>query len=274
MGSVETSDFAKCNKAIAALIEELDNPNFESSFVTALRKVVPFDLAMISIYDRDNVFAPDCALPFGISEDVLEKYYASTYRFSPFFQMHKRGLRGGIYQMEKLAHSSVLKKPTRNMDILEIDHSEEVGYSTIGWPKRLREIGLAIRLSSTQTVQVALYRVGASHYRPGEVESLAAISQVMGSLYRRFRSRAGERRQQPQSMVAQSLQELAAHMLSPRELEVITLIVEGQSGENIARMLGVGEETVKTHRKRAYQKLGVKSHVELFVLLISQMKRA
>lgn len=273
MRSVSTNDFAKCNKAIATLIEELDNPNFESSFVTTLRKFVPFDLAMISIYDRDSVFAPDCAIPFGICEDVLAKYYASTYRYSPFFQMHKRGLRGGIYQMEKLAQSSTLTKPTHNMDILEIDHYEEVGYSTIGWPKRLREIGLAIRLSNTKTAQIALYRVGASDYRPREVESLNAVSQIMGSLYRRFRAKADERQQRSQSMVSQSLQELAFHILSPREQEVITQILEGHSGENIARMLGVGEETVKTHRKRAYQKLGVKSHVELFVLLISHLQR-
>ncbi|MBV2143032.1 helix-turn-helix transcriptional regulator [Falsochrobactrum sp. TDYN1] len=273
MRSVETSDFAKSNKAIAALIDELDNPHFESSFVAALKKVVSFDLAMISIYDQDSVFAPNYPLPFGISDDVLEKYYASTYRFSPFFQMHKLGLRGGVYQMEKLANSSILQKPTRNMDILEIDHSEEVGYSTIGWPKRLREIGLAIRLSSTQTVQVAMYRVGTAHYRPREVESLNAVSQIMSSLYKRFWTSASERRQQPSSMIAKSLQEMACHTLSPRELEVISLIVEGQSGENIAHTLGVGEETIKTHRKRAYQKLGVKSHVELFVLLINRLKK-
>ncbi|MFC0246003.1 helix-turn-helix transcriptional regulator [Falsochrobactrum ovis] len=273
MRADETNDFAKYNKSIAALVEELDNPNFESSFVTTLRKFVPFDLAMISIYDRDSVFAPDCAIPLGICEDVLAKYYAATYRYSPFFQMHKRGLRSGIYQMEKLAQSSILKKPTRNMDILEIDHGEEVGYSTIGWPKRLREIGLAIPLSNTKTAQIALYRVGASDYRTREVESLNAVSQVMGSLYRRFRAKADERRQRPQSMVSQSLQELALHTLSPREQEVVTRIVEGHSGENIARILGIGEETVKTHRKRAYQKLGVKSNVELFVLLISYMQR-
>jgi DNA-binding NarL/FixJ family response regulator len=56
-------------------------------------------------------------------------------------------------------------------------------------------------------------------------------------------------------------QRLAARVrrkdLSPRELEVVRLIVGGCSNKEIAADLGIGEESVKSHLKSLFQKLGV-----------------
>lgn len=45
--------------------------------------------------------------------------------------------------------------------------------------------------------------------------------------------------------------------LSSRELEVLRLIVAGRSNKEIASDLGIGEESVKSHLKAVFQKLGV-----------------
>ena len=45
--------------------------------------------------------------------------------------------------------------------------------------------------------------------------------------------------------------------LSPRELEVLGLIVAGRSNKEIAHALQIGEESVKTHSKSLFSKLGV-----------------
>jgi DNA-binding NarL/FixJ family response regulator len=45
--------------------------------------------------------------------------------------------------------------------------------------------------------------------------------------------------------------------LSPRELEVLRAMVGGLSNKEIAHTLGIGEESVKTHSKSLFQKLGV-----------------
>lgn len=44
--------------------------------------------------------------------------------------------------------------------------------------------------------------------------------------------------------------------LSPREADVISLVVQGNSPKEIARILGLSAETVKTHCTSAYNKLG------------------
>ncbi|MCL4068819.1 LuxR C-terminal-related transcriptional regulator [Pseudomonas sp. GX19020] len=48
-------------------------------------------------------------------------------------------------------------------------------------------------------------------------------------------------------------------LLSPRERQIVSLIVEGLSTKEIARALGTSDGTVKTHRKNLYEKLNVRS---------------
>jgi len=45
--------------------------------------------------------------------------------------------------------------------------------------------------------------------------------------------------------------------LSPREMEVLALLVEGNANKEIARALSIAEETVKKHVQRVMAKLGV-----------------
>ncbi len=67
---------------------------------------------------------------------------------------------------------------------------------------------------------------------------------------------------------------LAAQMpkpnLSPRELDVLKLIVEGQSNKQIAYTLTISEETVKHHVKGILSKLGVAHRTEAATAAILQ----
>jgi DNA-binding NarL/FixJ family response regulator len=50
--------------------------------------------------------------------------------------------------------------------------------------------------------------------------------------------------------------------LSPREREVVLLLMTGATNREISEQLGIGTETVKTLLSRAYEKLGVKRRAE------------
>lgn len=62
-----------------------------------------------------------------------------------------------------------------------------------------------------------------------------------------------------------------AEILSPREIEVLKLLVEGLLNKEIAERLNIGVTTVITHRKNILEKLGVKSVAGLTIYAV--MKR-
>ncbi len=54
--------------------------------------------------------------------------------------------------------------------------------------------------------------------------------------------------------------------ISARELEVMTLLAEGLSNKQIAKRLGIREQTVKNHVTRTMEKLGVQNRTEVGLL--------
>jgi LuxR family maltose regulon positive regulatory protein len=50
--------------------------------------------------------------------------------------------------------------------------------------------------------------------------------------------------------------------LSARETDILRLIAQGMSNKEIARNLDIGPETVKTHLKSVFTKLGVERRAQ------------
>jgi DNA-binding NarL/FixJ family response regulator len=59
--------------------------------------------------------------------------------------------------------------------------------------------------------------------------------------------------------------------LTPRELEILQLIVDGHTNQQIARALGISEKTVKTHCSRLFQRLGVTDRTQAAVWAMRNM---
>jgi len=57
--------------------------------------------------------------------------------------------------------------------------------------------------------------------------------------------------------------------LTPRELEVVTCIVEGCSNRDIAKQFSISEETVKRHLSNVFDKTGVSTRLELALFTIA-----
>lgn len=53
--------------------------------------------------------------------------------------------------------------------------------------------------------------------------------------------------------------------LTPRQLDVLRLLVEGQSNKLICRSLGLSESSVKTHLEAVYRRLGVSNRTQAVV---------
>jgi DNA-binding NarL/FixJ family response regulator len=60
-------------------------------------------------------------------------------------------------------------------------------------------------------------------------------------------------------------------LLSGRQREVVSLVCSGLSNRAVAAMLGVREGTIKGHLHAIYEKLGVQSRFELFMVLSNRV---
>jgi NarL family two-component system response regulator LiaR len=58
--------------------------------------------------------------------------------------------------------------------------------------------------------------------------------------------------------------------LTPREQDVLRLVVEGLANKQIAQRLGIGEKTIKTHVSRVLAKLDVADRTQAAVLAIRE----
>jgi len=56
---------------------------------------------------------------------------------------------------------------------------------------------------------------------------------------------------------------VAADPLTPRELEIVKLVAEGYSSDEIAEALVISKKTVEHHRSHVLEKLGMRDRVEL-----------
>ena len=106
---------------------------------------------------------------------------------------------------------------------------------------------------------VQAMRAGAVDFltKPVEADKLLAAIQAALDLDRARRS---------QLSAMQDLHALMAS-LTPRESEVLQEIISGRLNKQIAHRLGAAEKTIKVHRGRVMQKMGVRSVAELVTLM-------
>jgi len=109
-----------------------------------------------------------------------------------------------------------------------------VGLATVALLLEGLQLRLALRLVSPD-----LYAVG-----------IAAIFALLGIWAGRALTR-----QKSQGPFARNDQAIASLGLSPRELAVLDLLAAGKSNKEIARMLAISPNTVKTHVTNVYAKL-------------------
>jgi two-component system NarL family response regulator len=97
-------------------------------------------------------------------------------------------------------------------------------------------------------------QVGAAGYLLKNIDSDRLVETIRAVYARRYTL--------PPDVAARLAQRMAGPELSPREHEVLELIVRGRSNKEIGSDLGVAENTVKNHVKVVLEKLGVQDRVQ------------
>jgi DNA-binding CsgD family transcriptional regulator/streptogramin lyase len=65
----------------------------------------------------------------------------------------------------------------------------------------------------------------------------------------------------------ESMKILEKYQLTKREIEILTLVIQGKSNKDIANILYISEGTVKNHVYNIYQKMGVKNRLQILNMI-------
>ena len=122
--------------------------------------------------------------------------------------------------------------------------------------RRLRRSGLAAAaVVMTANAEPGLNELAREAGAQGTALKSGKVNELLGTL----RAVAGGK---PSFDVRHPRRAPGQAALSPREREVIKLVAAGATNREIARALGVGEETVKTLLTRTFDKLGVRRRAQ------------
>ena len=148
--------------------------------------------------------------------------------------------------LEVLAELSKLDLPTRTIMLTAAIEREQVVEAL-----QLGVRGIVLKHSALQLLLKSIQCVSEGQYWVGQ-EGVSDIIQVL-------------RRMKPSHNVSGVPRNFG---LSPREMEVIGLIVAGYTNKDLARELGISENTAKHHLTNIFDKLGVSNRLELVLYAV------
>jgi DNA-binding CsgD family transcriptional regulator len=241
---------------VAQIIGAIGEPDFAVTAAESIRQYIAFDLVAIVAHRRNS--RP--ALLFD-NFDVaggqrgIENYIDVTYAVNPI--LVKAARHAGVFRARDFAiRTTDLRGNLASFLVQSAD--EELGFRTVGWPERLEEVGLYFG-SGADFVELSLYRQRGSHAL--ECATLQELKRLRAPLAAAFNKHATLA---PQAVAPGSGITSAVSLLSPREMQITGLLLQGSDSRQIALQLDISRHTVKDHRKRIFRKLGIGTLAQLF----------
>ena len=139
--------------------------------------------------------------------------------------------------------------------------------------KKVGEAGILVRILGLSTYDdneyiSQLLSLGASGYLLKEEVPETIVEAVRGVA----RGETGWVSRKVAAKLTQILQDeqRGTAVLTPREMDVLQLVVEGKTNAEIGLNLGISEKTVEKHLDAIFRKMGVVSRVEAAVMAVRQ----
>lgn len=255
---------ALARDALPKVAAAAGTPEFARQLVDAIRQVVGFDWWMAMIY-REH------ANPEMLSENFsgswrargVTTYVGGYYVLDPFYIMSRSLDHPEVCRLGDIAPDGFLESEYHRAHYASGRIGDEVNYL---WPL---EPGITLAISLERSEHGRLFG-------DDEVRHMEAVQPLLHALACKHWSLVRQKAVPPPGLeLGRLVQEAAASfgrkLLTPRECEVVKLVLRGYSSKSISQALGISPGTVKVHRENIYEKLGVSSQAELFNLFITSI---
>lgn len=242
------------DQALARVLDGLRTDRFPAALRQLIGQGCAFDSMVVTRYA--GAAPPVCLYQDldDVQAAITVQFYATgPYLLDPLYQACRNGAEPGAYRLFDLVSEGFFRSEYFRTFYRKIRISDE--------------IGILIREADGNWIIVSLARMARRpRFAAGDVDRVNAMFRTVSAA---IGAQWGEVRAEPQprdEMLEDRLAGFGADVLSPREAEIVRLVLQGHSTPSAAAFLGITEGTVKVHRHNAYAKLGIASQAELFHL--------
>ncbi len=192
----------------------------------------------------------------------FDDYIAAFYILDPFYQAALSLKEDGVLGLEEITPPDFHKS-----------EYFEAWYQQSGLND---EVNFMARLSDGSVVALSLARtIDAPRFSPKDLEDMRMIAPVVCGLLATRCSGGHKETEKGRRLHAELEAALGAFgrdILTPREFEIMQMLMHGHPARSVADRLSISMETVKVHRKRIYAKLDIGTHAELFSLFLAALE--
>ncbi|ETT01597.1 response regulator transcription factor [Providencia sp. PROV188] len=238
------------------LIDSVATNQFYPNLLSWLSSFVVFDNAIIYAFEKEGAPRFLSKVEKRNSDSINRIYQRGAYLMDPFYQELQKGGSSKVLTLKEVAPKG----------FYHTDYYLNF-YRKTGW---CDEAGLLLELSADKQLGI---------FFGNEDQPFLSDENKQASLKEAFdiiRSIARLHKEVVPNSVSSHYRNTDLQTcfgLTPRECEVVELILEGKGSPQIAEALFISLGTVKNHRKNIYQKLEINSQVELFNLLMTPIKQ-
>ena len=255
---------ALVREALPRVAASAGTPQFAQHLVDALQQVLAFEWWMVMIY-REHANPEMLCENFTGSWRArgLTTYVGGFYVLDPFYIMSRSLDHPEVCRLGDIAPDGFLDSEYHRAHYASGRIGDEVNYL---WPL---EPGVTLAISLERSENCVLFG-------DADVASMEAAQPLLYALACKHWSLVRQKTASPAGLeIGRLVQEVAVNfgreVLTPRECEVVKLVLRGFTSKSISQALGISPGTVKVHRENIYAKLGVSSQAELFNLFIASV---
>lgn len=243
--------------AVAALVDGLERDDRFQGLRQFCAGFCQFDNFLVYLFDGD---LPPALLGTSVPESRLCRqmadFTAGLFLLDPFVLAARSGV-AGFVRLKDIMPEGFLESEFYRYHYRYTDVLDEVRY--------------LVPLDHRRVIHVFVEReTQSSPFCREDLDGLASLEPLISSIVR-ARMRWLDRRHAQgdrHSVAATDLHGLIARMapgvLTPRELEVVEMMLKGHSARSIGLLLQIEEGTVTNHKRNIYAKLDIHSMAQLF----------
>jgi DNA-binding CsgD family transcriptional regulator len=260
----DINQLSRWNRDISRAIAALGTEQFFPTLVEAINGQVKIDYPQIWLYHKD---LPPRILHHGIPKHAIasqiDQYLEGPYREDPFYQTSLHQPRAKIYRLSRVTMGKLQESDYYRNYYADTGTCDEAVYLA--------------KLQAGNVINLSMMRLHErGPFSDQEYETLYLLAEPVSELLKshtEYNDFAATNLIQPgiDHQIDLAFRTFGASLLSPREKDVLELMLRGYGTDISAERLDIAVETVRRHRKSIYRKLDVSSQTDLFSLFLNAM---